>query len=100
MLSHSIEEQLEVVVTLRRDNDALRTATAHANQLLDSPATLLTVGSQEDPFASVFASLRSTFRFHPASRDVHARSRRMASEVSASMTLTMSSGRPDGSASA
>lgn len=66
MLSHSVEELLEVMVTLRRDNDALRTASAHANQLLDSLATLLTEGSQEDPFASVFASLRSTFRFSHA----------------------------------
>ena len=63
MLSHSVEELLESMVTLRRDNDALRMAAAHANQLLDSLATLLTVGSQEDPFARVFASLRSTFRF-------------------------------------
>ena len=63
MLSHSTEELLEVMVSLRRDNEELRTAAEHASQLLDALATLLTVASNEGPFASVFASLRSTFLF-------------------------------------
>ena len=63
MLSHSTEELLEVMVTLRRDNEELRVAAEHAGQLLDALATLLTEGLHEAPFTSVFASLRSTFLF-------------------------------------
>ena len=63
MHAQSTEELLETLTILRRDNEELRTASAHAGRLLAALASLLTIGPQDDPFANVFAPLRHTFSF-------------------------------------
>lgn len=55
------EELREALVTLRRENDLLRTETTHANLLLTTPDTVPCVEGDNDPFAGVFSALMPVF---------------------------------------
>lgn len=55
------EELREAVLTLRRENDLLRTETTHANLLLAALDAVLCVDGDTDPFAGVFSALMPVF---------------------------------------
>jgi hypothetical protein len=55
------EELREMIVAMRRENDALRLETTHANLLLTALDTLLSVARDADPFAGVFDALLPVF---------------------------------------
>lgn len=55
------EELREALVTLRRENDLLRTETTHAKLLLTALDVVLSAHGGEDPFAAVFGALIPVF---------------------------------------
>lgn len=57
------EELREAIVTLRRENDLLRTATTHSNLLLKALDVVLCVDGDDDPFAGVFSALMPVFEY-------------------------------------
>src|SRR5262245_7709268 len=62
----SSEELRGTLVELRRERDLLMLERVHAQQLLDALDSLLTVGSDDDPFRRVFAALRKVVSFSHA----------------------------------
>jgi hypothetical protein len=58
----SSEELRETVVSLSSANDHLRTEVVQANLLLRVLESLLQVGVDDDPFSSVFDSLKASSR--------------------------------------
>ena len=59
----SKETLREALLAARTTIDALRTENAHARLLIDTLETLLVADFDHDPFAEIFASLRSVFSF-------------------------------------
>lgn len=57
------EELREAVVTLRRENDLLRTAATHSSLLLKALDAVLCVDGDDDPFAGVFSALMPVFEY-------------------------------------
>lgn len=55
------EELREMLVAIRRENDVLRTETAHARLLLEALDALLRVRHDGDPFAGAFSALLPIF---------------------------------------
>ena len=62
-LIESSEALREMLLTLRRENAALRENGEHAQQLLDALDALLAVDLSDDPFARVLAALHKVFDF-------------------------------------
>jgi len=57
------EEFREALISLQRENEILRKRADHAGLLLRSLESLLQIGIEDDPFASVFESLHGVFSF-------------------------------------
>jgi cyclic di-GMP phosphodiesterase Gmr len=63
---NSSEPLRETLLSLRRENDRLRTEAAHAGFLLRAVEALLRLAPDDDPFTAVFEALASVFTFAQA----------------------------------
>jgi signal transduction histidine kinase len=65
-MMQSSEELLEALIALRKENERLRLESTQASALTRAFESLLRVGVDDDPFATVFQSLHSVFAFDAA----------------------------------
>ncbi len=65
-MGESAEELRESLAVLQRENEHLRRASAHANNLLNALQNLLDLTPDADPFSNVFDSLAHVFAYSEA----------------------------------